>query len=63
MGEVSFPMDYFLGSRSPARALCDAEFDENGIIQRVDILSAHLLQANLEFPQIMDSDDNVSTST
>ncbi|MFZ0913374.1 MAG: hypothetical protein WBQ76_09660 [Candidatus Korobacteraceae bacterium] len=33
------------------RAVCKAEFDENGIIQRVDIISVQVLQADLGFPE------------
>ena len=35
----------------PVRAACKAEFDENGAIQRVDIIAAQLLQADLGFTE------------
>jgi hypothetical protein len=35
----------------PCKVLARAEFDENGIIQRIDVISAHLLQADLGFSQ------------
>lgn len=39
------------GLRGAVRVLCLAELDENGIIQRIDIISVHRLQPDLGFPQ------------
>jgi hypothetical protein len=50
MGE--HPVDLFhaeFARKGPVRVQCKAEFDQNGVIQRIDIISVHSLQAELDF--------------